>query len=241
MFILARFPNTATKYLADWCVTSEVQFMVAWPHGLGQNVTAAEVCGREGSSHTGSQEAVRWDPGRSRGKTKPTRTFSNDLLPLAKSHLLGFPDPARTLSLGGDQVFYMWAFRRTVRIPAGSVSFSLCIPESPSESHLSPWTHSRLKQSHINSWLILCMGTCQSCLILLKDTLNARGHSVRSPQGSSKPSNLKPLFSPHLWHWHHWSHLSPAFFPTWKLISLSSLHPILMAVSAVLRNNIHTN
>lgn len=81
--------------------------MVAWPQGLGQNVTVAEVCGREGSSHTGSQESVRWDPGRSQGKAKPTRTFSNDLLPLAKSHLLGFPDPAKTLSLGRDQVFYM--------------------------------------------------------------------------------------------------------------------------------------
>lgn len=68
--------------------------MVAWPRRLGQNVTAAKVCGREGSSHSGSQEAGRWDPGRRRGKTKPTRTFSNDLLPLAKSHLLGFPDPA---------------------------------------------------------------------------------------------------------------------------------------------------
>lgn len=136
---------------------------------------------------------THWQPGSC--KVRSRKESGQD-----KAHkdiLLGFPDPARTLSLGGDQVFYMWAFRRTVRIPAGSVSFSLCIPESPSESHLSPWTHSRLKQSHINSWLLLCMGTCQSCLILLKDTLNARGHSVRSPQGSSKPSNLKPLFSPH--------------------------------------------
>lgn len=230
-------------------MTSDVQFTAAWPHRLGQNVTAAEVCGREGSSRSGTQEAGRWDPGRSQAKTKPTRTFSNDLLPLAKSHLLGFPDPARTLSLGGDQMLNMWAFRRTVHIPAGSVRFSLWIPESPSASHLSTWTHSRLKQSHINSWLHSCMGTCGSCLILLKDTLNACGHSVRSPQGSSKPSSPKPLFSPHpgIGSIYHICLLPSSLPGSWLVFQVyiacvfMAASSILTAVSAILRNNIHTN
>jgi hypothetical protein len=77
--------------------------MVTWSHVLGQNITVMEVCGRGASSpHGNRRRGIRRDWGQ--GITFKD-TYSNDLLPSVRPHLLKFPPLPKIVPSAGDPAF----------------------------------------------------------------------------------------------------------------------------------------